>query len=682
MKLSFYPKLAWSGIRKNGRLYLPYLFTCVGVIALYYIISALAGNESLDRVQGGALTRELLNMGRWVIAAFSAIFLFYTNSFLIRRRTKEFGLYAVLGMSKWNMGGILLAEAVIVALIAQLLGLAGGVVLYKLAELVLINVMHGEATFEQSISWGTVWTVLQLYSGIFMLIFVHNLFRIHTANAVALLRSESVGEKPPKANWLLGLAGAVLLAGAYFIALRITSPLEVLTWFFVAVFMVIGGTYLLFIAGSVTLCRILQRNRRFYYQKNHFISVSSLVYRMKRNGAGLASICILSTMVLVILSSTTCLYFGAENVVDQRYPYDIATRVTFGDDVDRREYTAFLRGEVGQVLADRHISIEAAQEYQSVSAIVLLKDGQVSISSAAEVDFSMDAAAHLCNFIFVSLEDYEQLTGENIPLGDREVLVANYRAAQDIHIPYIAYPSGERWDVVRETDLFLKDGMAMADILPTFYIVANDTDAIVAPIMQLWGQSELWYRWNYSVDVDAGPEEEKAAADAIYDRFRTLELVHGMDDALDSYSCEDRTENWEDYFSLFGGLLYLGMILSTVFLLAAVLIIYYKQVVEGYEDQSRFEIMQRVGMTRRDIRKSINSQMLMVFFLPLVMAVLHLSFAFPMIYKLLMLFNLNNIQLLLGVTGASVLLFALFYVLVYGWTSNAYYRIVSGARED
>lgn len=327
MKMTFYPKMAWMGIRKNSRMYIPYLLTCAGMIAMYYIMAFLAFSNVLLKVEGGEILNAIMGLGSIVIGVFALIFLFYTNSFLIRRRKKEFGLYNILGMGKANLAHVLIWENVMSFLISLGGGLTVGILLSKFSELCLLKLVHMETGFSMQIDWEAVGKTVTLFAVIFLLLLLNALRQVRLANPIELLHSEQVGEKPPRANWILAIAGAVILAGAYYIAVSIEDPITAMVWFFVAVVMVIIATYLLFIAGSVTLCRILQRKKKYYYKTQHFISVSSMMYRMKRNGAGFASICILGTMVLVMLSSTICMYVGAEDALRRQYPRNIDVTV-------------------------------------------------------------------------------------------------------------------------------------------------------------------------------------------------------------------------------------------------------------------------------------------------------------------------------------------------------------------
>lgn len=323
MRLGFYPKLELTGITKNKKTYFPYILTSVGMVMMLYIVSFLTYSDSVKLMRGGDTVRGFLGLGCSVIGIFSTILLFYTNSFLIRRRKKEFGLYNILGMGKRNLARVLIWETVIIAAISMGAGLGCGILFSKAAELFMANVLGSTVGFAFQITADAIIMTVGWFGVIFVLILLNSLRQIHLAKPIELMRSEAVGEKPPKANWILTILGVVLLGGAYYLAVTIKDPVSAMLWFFAAVIMVILATYMLFIAGSVALCRLLQKNKGYYYKTSHFISVSSMVYRMKRNGAGLASICILSTMVLVMISSTSSLFVGREDTLRGRYPRNI-----------------------------------------------------------------------------------------------------------------------------------------------------------------------------------------------------------------------------------------------------------------------------------------------------------------------------------------------------------------------
>lgn len=359
MRGSFYFKLAQEGIRKNRRLYIPYLLTGAVMAMMSYIIFFLSSSEMLEHMKGGGVLRTLLPVGSVVIATFSLMFLFYSSSFLIRQRYREFGLYHVLGMDKKDLSKIIFWENLISAVVSIVSGLFFGILLSKFAELVMHNLLLEEVNYNFRIDFASAGKVVILFCGIFILLYLRSCHKVRSSNSLELLHSANVGEKPPKANWLFAVAGVVLLAAAYYIAVSIKQPLTALMWFFVAVIMVIIATYLLFITGSVALCRLLQKNKRYYYQPNHFVSVSSMVYRMKRNGAGLASICVLITMVLVMLSATLALYIDAEDSLLQLYPKDISMRLfLLGMEYFDEESFARMRSGIDTVVPEKQDAAE------------------------------------------------------------------------------------------------------------------------------------------------------------------------------------------------------------------------------------------------------------------------------------------------------------------------------------
>ena len=680
MKIGFYPKLAWDGIRKNKRFYLPYILTCAGMVMMFYIIHHLAAMPALDDMAGGSVTKMTLGFGVWVIAVFALIFLTYTNSFLMRRRQKEFGLYNILGMGKKNLGLVFLWETFIVFAISMISGLVCGIGLSKMAELGLVHMLYGEITYDFIISSEVFFDTFLVFGIIFVFLFLKGMFTLWRLNAVSLIKSENTGEKPPRANYLLGIGGILILAAAYYIAVSIQSPLLALSWFIIAVIMVIIATYLIFIAGSVMMCRILQRNKKYYYKKNHFVAVSAMVYRMKRNGAGLASICILSTMVLVMMLGAGSLYFGAEDSLKTRYPKDISVSVDFVSYEEDQVYTSekeenFL-AEIHQILNTYNVTPQNEECYLSSSTVGMLGEGKLIANPEIVNTANMDTMEKVTKIYFVPLDEYNDCMGTKETLGEGEVLIHCIRRSYDD--PKIVLSDGTVLTVKKQVDAMMGSGDAAMDIIPSVFIVVNDMEAMIDSINSEFTNEDYYCRpeLHYGFDTGLEAEEEIGLAEEI--RAHVREMDYTGEGGFYSYSVECREAERDDFYGTYGGIFYLGVILSIVFVLATVLIIYYKQVTEGYEDENRFAIMQKVGMTKKDIRKSINSQMMTVFFLPLAAAVLHLSFAFPMVQKLLALFNLRNISLMILIMVISVLVFGVFYGIIYKITSNAYYSIVSG----
>ena len=671
MRMGFYAKLAVNGIRKNARLYVPYLLTCAGMVMMFYIVSYLQDTPVLAGIRGGEEMQAMLSLGSGVMGVFGAIFLLYTNSFLSRRRKREFGLYHRLGMGKGNIARVLFWEALLVLAGTMAIGLAAGVAISKLAELLLLNIMHGNVTFNFTVSPRAVLLTAAVFCIIHVLLLIKALLQIRTASAVNLFRSESAGEKPPRANWVLAILGLILLAVAYYLAVTIKQPLVAMAMFFVAVILVILATYLLFIAGSVAVCRMLQKNRRYYYKARHFVSVSSMAYRMKRNGAGLASICILSIMVLVTVSSTTGLYFGSEDSLRSRYPRDI-TLIAKAEDVsmlsDEKRDAA--RELVDAYVAEHDATAHNFRDFRVVSVTGAMKDGAITTDPQEAGLHITDSTIYQVNFL--PLPDYNRICGTNETLADDEALISLKRG--DYGWDSISVDSKVAYRTRKAPVVFQESGMAAVDVVDTIYVVVKDLQGL-QPLLQ--GNTLFTQQWEYGFDSMLSDEDQWEMTYQM-----DVELSDGLHRLGMKYVyLEGMAENRYDFYGTYGGFFFLGILLSIVFLFAAVLIIYYKQISEGYEDQKRFEIMQKVGMTRKNIRKSINSQLLTVFFLPLVGAGVHLAFAFPMIRRMLILFNLTNTRLLVETTGITFLAFALIYTLVYRKTSNAYYAIVSGEGE-
>ena len=678
MKTGFYPKLAWTGIQKNRKLYLPYLLTCTGMVAMHYIICFLSDSDDLRSMPGSGTIQSMMQLGGWIIALFAALFLLYTNSFLVRRRQKEFGLYNILGMGKRNIALVLFWETLITAALSMSAGLIFGIAFSKVVELGLVNIMHGDVSYRLSLSRSGIFITTPVFGAIFILILLRSLWQLGRTNAISLLHSENTGEKPPKGNWIIGWLGAVVLAVAYWIAATIQDPLSALLWFFAAVGMVILATYMLFQTGSVLLCRILQKNKKYYYQANHFVSVSSMVYRMKRNGAGLASICILLTMVLVMLSATSCMYFGAEDALLTRYPRAISIDV-YSDSVEDVDFQP-MRDFAAQVAADHGAVPENIVDYRTATITGMLVGNELETDYRKLQTDSANVYGNMRIVHFVPLEDYNRMASERKTLAADEVLVYAFRD------PYtedtFAIRGGSSFHVKEHLSDFPVTGDVTSNIVSSMFVVVPDFAHALKLMMELRdanGNVMLEIHWRYDFDLNVDDKTQVKIYRDLYDRapFKEDESLQH----LSAFYFESRAINRDDFYGTFGGLFFLGLMLSVVFLFAAVLIIYYKQISEGYEDQSRFEIMQKVGMTKREIRRSINSQMLTVFFLPMMFAGLHLVFAFPMIQKLLMLFNMVNVRLFIITTLICFAVFSVFYALVYKLTSNVYYDIVSGARE-
>ena len=680
MKRSFYPRLAIDGMRKNRRMYGPYLAMGALMAAICYILSALSRSDALRTLPGGDNLCMIMALGNVVLLIFSVIFLFYTNSFLIRRRRREFGLYNVLGMSKRNLARILTWETLLTAAIVIAGGLFFGVLLSKLIELAIVKMMGGTATLAFPFDLAALLGTAGGFAVIYALLWLVSVVRVGRSTAVALLRSEAAGEKPPRANWFLSLLGLILLGAAYYLAVSIKNPLDAITWFFVAVVLVIFATYLLMITTSVLLCRVLQKDKRYYYRANHFVSVSSMAYRMKRNGAGLASICILATMVLVMISSTASLYFGKEDSLRTQYPREVNVQLWLSSLSQMEDHNLDLfRTAAQQAVEDCGGEMQDVMDYRYINTTGYPMEDGVEMDWR-EYDHDSLIYSKLRDYFFVTEADYEAQTGEQLDIPEGAVALRTYDC-DDAPLE-LRIRRGGTLRVAESRKGSDQLGLAQNSNIARVVVIVPDMQAILdvfpASIQDIKDSNS--FRWVYGFDTGLDAAGQRAVSEAVSEHINALDLGEGQ--GYDWYSLVLRETNRADFYGNYAGMFALGILLSIVFILAAVLIIYYKQLTEGYEDQARFAIMQNVGMTRREIRRSINSQLLTVFYLPLLFAGLHLAFAFPMIRRLLMLFSLYNVGLFAAVTAISFAVFAALYAVVYRQTAGAYYAIVSGGRDE
>lgn len=675
MKRAFYLRLAWDGIRKNKKLYIPYILTCVCMTAMFYIVSFLSKEDSVQNISGGSEIQGILYLGSIVIGIFSLLILFYTNSFLIRRRKKEFGLYNILGMNKYNLSRVLIWESIIVYAISLVCGLGFGILFSKFAELIMINILMEGTNFDLKVNFESIGNTAVWFLAIFVLILINSLRQIHISKPVELLKSENIGEKPPKANWVLAVLGAVILAAAYAIAVTVDNPMAAIFLYFVAVTMVIVATYMLFISGSVALCKTLQKNKRYYYKTNHFVSVSGMVYRMKRNGAGLASICILSTMVLVMVSCTVCLYTGMEDSLRTSYPRDISV------DVEVNDFAAVNDELVHSIDAKTEAVLgkysEAAQNKMSYRIADVAANQNGNDFSIITNGFYSSSAY---NVLIVPIEDYNRLMGQNETLAENEVLV--YKAKlSDYDESTININGTGDLKIKKYVEDYIGYGVDMSIVNSSIYVFVPNYDAFIVQfegITEPNGNPVLSKHYITGFDLDCDDLVQLTILNEIHDSVSSSVTGPG----IDSVTTDGIAGSRMLFLGLYGGLFFLGILLGIVFIFAAVLIMYYKQISEGYEDRARFEIMQKVGMTQSEIKKSVNSQVLTVFFAPLIVAGIHLAFNFPLINKTITLLGFTNSGLLMGITAVCFLVFALLYVIVYRITSRSYYSIVSTAEKD
>ncbi len=650
MSSRIYAKLAVTNIKNNGKTYVPFMLTAVLTVMMYYMMDTLARNDSI----GNRNVTTVLTLTIPVMALFSLIFLFYTNSFLIKRRKKEIAVYNILGMGKNHIGRMITIETLIIWAVSLALGILGGMVLGKLMHLLLLRILQYDVGIRFQISAPSILYTAVLFTFIFFLNWLYNLFQVRLANPVELLRGGNVGEREPRTKWLLALVGAAAMGAGYYLALTTERPIDAIDTFIVAVILVIIGTYCLFIAGSIAVLKALRRKKNFYYKANHFTAVSGMIYRMKQNAAGLANICILSTIVLVLVSSTVSLYAGMEDILDQRFPYDYC--ITTADASDPATIPS-IEGIVDEELSAHHVEKKDGMSYR-YGATAMIRQSDTTFTNSQTVDYTVEDMQEM---YFIPQEDYQKVQGDPTELAPDEVIL--FTTDEGSYGRDTITVNGKELKVVKELKDFRLEDKSVARVVTGWYLIMPDEQSIL-------DMGVVNGALQYSTYFDMGGSQEQclAAVQSIADRIG--QEVPGA-------VCENRELSRENFFALYGSLFFIGLYLGIMFLVATVLIIYYKQISEGYDDRERYQIMQKVGMGKREVRRSIRSQVLMVFFLPLVMAVVHIAVAFNVIDKLLAMLGLVNTPLFLACTAATVLVFALFYVAVFAVTAREYYKIVN-----
>lgn len=629
-------------------------------VAMFYIVKSLSYNPGLKNMVGSNTMMTMMSMCSVMIALFAIIFLFYTNSFLVKRRKKEFGVFNILGMEKSHIAKTMAWENFYVTLISIAGGLVIGIALDKAMFLLIAQVLNEEISLGFFISDKAIISTVVMFCIIFLLILLNSIRQIQTANPIELLTAGNAGEREPKTKWVLTILGLLSLGTGYYIALAIKNPLTALVYFFFAVILVIIGTYMLFTAGSIALLKILRKNKKYYYKTKHFTSISGMIYRMKQNAVGLANICILSTAVLVMVSSTSSLMLGMQDVIATRYPDDFI--VYSNETSEERAYESF--DAIRELQEEQNLNVTSEREYRYLVFPAFINGDTFEVTR----DANFSSLGNLNNLIFVSLSDYNRVMGTDKTLAEDEILVYSDRLQFD-------YPTLKIFDreysVKEKIDEFIGNGLIVAVAANTQFIVLPDgTDIEELYALQKEalsdGASEIQYYYGFNSDAD---EETQRAF------YRTLledYVGHGYEGTIES-----KVDSRSEFVGLYGGFFFIGIFLGILFIMATVLIIYYKQISEGYDDKQRYEIMQKVGMTHQEIKNSIHSQVLTVFFLPLIVAGIHIAVAFPIITKLLALLNLLNVQLFLTCTVVCYVVFAVMYLLIYLLTARTYYKIVS-----
>ena len=656
--VGFYWKLAFTNLKGNRRVYLPYLLSSVGIIMMFYSINALGQGIDQGALYGGTTVASMMGLGVFVIGLFAVLFLFYTNSFIIKRRKKELGLYNILGMEKRHIAHILFRETLLLAVCSLALGLGLGILLSRVLFWLLGLLLGTDLAVAFVIPVSAITSTLGLFGLIFLLTLCYNLLQVKLSKPIELLHGGETGEREPKAHWFLAVLGALLLGTGYTMAVTIQDPLSALVFFFVAVILVILGTYLLFITGITAMLKLLKKNKRFYYKTNHFTALSGMLFRMKQNAAGLASICVLFTALLVTVSTTFSLYTSMDGLLRARYPRNVLVSVCDAN----QEAKDMVRSAVNQKSQELGLALENVVDREGWNITTArvgntLHTQEVSLEACAVVN------------IFTQSE-FERFSGQQVDLAENQVLLFD---------PANTFPGGDTLNIDDKTyeivpsDYVMPEASTLAQIYEMYYLVVRD-ETVVENILAPSG-SDTFPIYSYDFDVAGGDPEDIAA---LREALGTVDFS-GPGVEYEALLFEDSATSRQSFMELYGGLFFLGLFLGVLFLLGTALIIYYKQVSEGYDDARRFNIMQKVGMSHKEVKQSIHSQILLVFFLPLVMAVLHLAFAFPMLEKILLVMGLANTQLILLSTLGCVAVFALAYLIIYALTARTYYNIVETA---
>lgn len=661
MTRHLYLRLAAGNIKNNRRFYFPFLFTAILTVACFFIMMSTSQSPTLP---GGETTRIIMYLGDIIVALFSVIFLYYTNSFLIKRRKKELGLYNILGLEKRHIAKVLCWETVLSGLISIGLGLGLGALLDRLMYLLLLNLLHFDVSMTYTFLPRVAILTGVLFAGVFVLLLLSNLIQVGRAKPIELLRGGNVGEKEPRVKWPLVVIGLLTLGTGYYLAVTTESVMAALGVFFLAVLLVIIGTYCLFLAGSIAVLKLMKRKKSYYYKPRHFVSVSGMLYRMKQNAVGLANICILSTMVLVTVSTTVSLYGGVNDILTRRYPYDLETHFYNAAEPVK----GYVRSVLEQNVQEAGLEIEKMADYETLT-VTLTQDDNV-------LDAVLSTELPGVYVQFLTIEGWSSLTGQQLqPLGDHEVALCEQEGHLEDQITLL----GEDYTVTQRIDEAPKNGGLSGYLGSVYYIIVADHTAL-EHIQQAQAIADNYssdINWEFSASFSGTDAEKAEVINAFRQRFQTEEITLNGDSYSLNWYAWVRQDNIEEAYGLYGGFLFLGILLGLLFLMATVLIIYYKQIIEGYDDRSRFQIMRQVGMSRKLISSSVRSQVLTMFLLPLGAAAVHLCFAFPLLTRVLKALALDNVSIFFWCTLITFAAFVLVYVLVYLITARVYFRTVS-----
>ncbi len=669
MNRGMYRRLALNNIRKNKNTFFPFSLSCIAMIAMFYMLHSIQLQADDNLFFGAGTMRTILGFGTIICGVFSLFVVFYTNSFLMKRRSKEFGLYSILGMEKKHISRVVFWEIAVVGAASIIIGLLSGMLFSKLMFMVLLKIMHLQTDFAFKISVESLLLTFVLFVALFILIMLANNIRIFRLKPIDLMSGSHAGEREPKAKWAMAVMGILCLGVGYYLAVTVKNPIQAMGTFFVAVLFVIAGTYLVFVSGSIALLKLLKSNKNYYYQKNHFITVSGMLYRMKQNAVGLSNICILSTAVLVVLSSTVSLYAGFDDIMRTRYPKDVMTQYLYEEEDSEDEPGHYDYSVLEPVLRVRgaryHVNLKGIEQYYSYSSVGILE------ANAFWPDYE-SSITDMTGFValeVMTVEDFNNRMGASYDVEKGKVLVYTSENAalseETVKIAEREYPVSGRVQEVPEVSALDADFGQLWVIVPDLNMMKEIRSGIDSAFED-GAYTVITYNFNF--DLEGKDEDKKAFCTDLRDEINKTGIAHAA-------SIEDIYTVRQEFYGIYGSLFFIGIFLGALFLITTVLIIYYKQISEGYEDRERFIIMQKVGMGEKEVKSVIRSQVLLVFFLPILLAVVHVCFAFGIIKKLLIIMEFTNVPLFILCTIATVAVFVIVYGIVYSLTAKAYYRI-------
>lgn len=670
-----YPKMALSNIKKNGKLYIPYIITSVLTVMMFFMVNSLVNSDSVAKMEDGENIISLLNIALAVSYIFSAIFLFYTNSFLMKRRKKEIGLYNILGMEKRHISIVMFCENVFVAIISLATGIILGIVFGKLMFLVLMKLIKSDSIPAFAVPINSIIQTVLFFLGVFIATFLYNIIKVYRTKTIELLHGGEIGEKEPKTKLIMAILGLALVGGGYYFALTIESVMKAINFFFVAVLFVVIGTYLLFTAGSIAFIKLLKKNKKFYYKTGHFTSVSGMLYRMKQNAVGFANICVLSTVVLIAVATTVSLYAGMQDSLDSSYPKEQNILASFNDD----SAVNVIEERIDQYVKNHNANVKNKFSYMDIFFNGSLNENNEFLTNGGKGILSSNSEnEQVCNLMTVS--DFNSITGSNYSIENSDsIIFATNENINDDGTFSIKTDEGKltyKIDKKIPADGVIQDGLS--GVIKCYVVIVKDMNEVnnIRKFVYNTEEDKYYNKLTYNIyfDTDLSEEDSKALSNDI---TKDDGMYNG--ETLYYISCNNRYDMASALSQMYGGLLFLGCFVGILFLMATVLIIYYKQISEGYEDRSRFEIMMKVGMSHEEVKKTIKSQILMVFFIPILVAIIHVAVSFRIVKMLMSVLSLgNNSTLFIMSTVVTVVIFFVIYAIVYAITAKAYYNIVNG----